>query len=178
MAQKFTAGVLKHVKEFTLVTNQWTNSYKRLVPGFEAPVYVSWGRKNRSSMVRVPGYRVGKEKATRIELRSPDPAANPYLAFACMLAAGLKGINENYSLGAPIEENIYHMSDKEKSKLNLDVLPNSLENAIVEFENSSFVRETLGDHVTDKLIENKRMEWDKYHTHVSQFEIDNYLPKL
>ena len=178
MAQKFTAGVLKHIKEFTLVTNQWANSYKRLVPGYEAPVYVSWGRRNRSSMVRVPMYRVGKEKATRIELRSPDPAANPYLAFACMLAAGLKGINENYSLAEPIEENIYHMTDKEKGKLNLDVLPNSLENAIIEFENSSFIRETLGDHVTDKLIENKRMEWDKYRTHVSQFEIDNYLPKL
>lgn len=176
--RKFTAGVLRHIKEFTLVTNQWVNSYKRLVPGYEAPVYVSWGRRNRSSMVRVPMYRVGKEKATRIELRSPDPAANPYLAFACMLAAGLRGVEKNYELPDPIEQNIFGMTDKEKADLNIEVLPNSLENAIIEFENSDFVRETLGDHIHEKLIVNKKIEWDAYRMHVSQFENDKYLPML
>ncbi len=178
MAKQFMAGVLKHIKEFTLITNQWVNSYKRLVPGYEAPVYVSWGRKNRSSMVRVPGYRVGKEKATRIELRSPDPAANPYLAFATMLSAGLKGIDEGYVLPASIEENIFHMSEKQKQDLNIDVLPDSLVNAISEFESSEFVKETLGTHVFEKLIANKKIEWDEYRTHVSQNEIDKYLPIL
>lgn len=178
MARYFIAGILKHIKEFTLVTNQWVNSYKRLVPGYEAPVYISWGRRNRSSMVRVPMYRVGKEKATRIELRSPDPAANPYLAFACMMAAGMKGVKMKYDLPAPIEENIFGMSDKDKSALNIEILPGSLEAAIAEFENSTFARETLGDHVFEKLIENKKMEWDSYRMHVSQHEVDDYLPHL
>jgi glutamine synthetase len=178
MAQQFMAGVLNHVKEFTLVNNQWVNSYKRLVPGYEAPVYVGWGRRNRSSMVRVPGYRVGKEKATRIELRSPDPAANPYLAFACMLSAGLEGIEKGYKLPEPIEENIFHISAEEKAKLKIDILPNSLENAIREFENSEFVRKTLGDHVWEKLITNKKIEWDQYRMHVSQHEVDKYLSML
>ncbi len=178
MARQFTAGVLKHVKEFALITNQWVNSYKRLVPRYEAPVYVSWGRRNRSSMLRVPLYRIGKEKATRIELRSPDPAANPYLAFTAMLAAGLKGIESNYELEAPIEENIFHMSDEQKAKLDIDMLPNSLENAIRAFEKSELMREALGDHICDKLIENKKMEWDQYRIHVSKYENDKYLPML
>ncbi|MEA1981745.1 MAG: glutamine synthetase family protein [candidate division Zixibacteria bacterium] len=178
LGKSFMAGILKHVKEFALVTNQWVNSYKRLVPGYEAPVYISWGRKNRSSMVRVPGYRQGKEKATRIELRSPDPAANSYLAYACMLNAGLKGIEENYELPAPIEDNIFHMSEEEKSKLKFDILPDSLANAIKEFENSSLIRETLGDHVFEKLIANKKIEWNDYRMHVSQDEVDKYLPIL
>lgn len=178
LGRQFTAGILTHIKEFTLVTNQWVNSYKRLVPGYEAPVYVSWGRRNRSSMVRVPMYRVGKEKATRIELRSPDPASNPYLAFACMISAGLKGIENKYKLPSPIETNIFNMSDQEKENLKIDVLPNSLENAINEFEKSEFVKETLGDHIFEKLIVNKRIEWDDYRIHVSQFENDKYLPML
>ncbi|MCH7948503.1 MAG: glutamine synthetase [candidate division Zixibacteria bacterium] len=178
MAKNFMAGILKHVKEFTLVTNQWVNSYKRLVPGYEAPVYVSWGRRNRSSMVRVPMYRVGKEKATRIELRSADPAANPYLAFTCMLAAGMKGIEQNYDLPEPIEENIFHMSAEKKAGLNVDVLPDSLENAIIEFEKSELMKKALGQHVFDKLIENKRIEWDAYRTNVTDFELDKYLPML
>ena len=178
LGRKFTAGILHHIKEFTLVTNQWVNSYKRMVPGYEAPVYVSWGRRNRSSMIRVPMYRVGKEKATRIELRSPDPAANPYLAFACMLSAGLKGIENNYDLPAPMEQNIFGMSDAEKAKLNIDTLPNSLENAIHAFENSEFAKEALGEHIHQKLIENKKLEWDEYRIHVSQFENDKYLPML
>lgn len=178
MARYFIAGILKHIKEFTLVTNQWVNSYKRLVPGYEAPVYVSWGRRNRSSMVRVPMYRVGKERATRIELRSPDPAANPYLAFACMMSAGMKGVHGKYELSDPIEENIFGMSEKDKSKLKIETLPGSLEAAIAEFEKSSFARETLGDHVFEKLIENKKIEWDAYRTHVSRQEVENYLPHL
>ncbi len=178
MAQQFMAGILNHVKEFTLVNNQWVNSYKRLVPGYEAPVYIGWGRRNRSSMVRVPMYRVGKERATRIELRSPDPAANPYLAFACMLSAGLEGIDKGYKLPEPIEENIFHMSPEEKTKLKIDTLPNSLENAIREFEQSEFAHNTLGDHVWEKLIANKKLEWDQYRMHVSQHEVDKYLSML
>ncbi|HKK21465.1 MAG TPA: glutamine synthetase family protein [candidate division Zixibacteria bacterium] len=177
-AQQYVAGILTHIKEITLVTNQWVNSYKRLVPGYEAPVYIGWGNRNRSSMVRVPMYRVGKEKATRVELRSPDPAANPYLAFACMLAAGMKGIEGNYKLPDPIEENIFHMDDDTKKKLNIETLPDSLENAINAFEQSDLARETLGDHIFTKLIENKRLEWDQYRVHVGTYETGKYLPLL
>lgn len=178
LAYQFTAGILTHIKEITLVLNQWVNSYKRLVPGYEAPVYVSWGRRNRSSMVRVPAPRAGKEHATRIELRSPDPGTNPYLAFACILAAGLKGIENNYKLPDPVEENIFHMSETEKTELKIDTLPNSLENAIREMEQSQLARETLGDHVFYKLIENKKIEWDRYRIHVSRFEQEKYLAML
>lgn len=178
IARHYVAGILKHVKEFTLVTNQWVNSYKRLVPGYEAPVYVSWGRRNRSSMVRVPMYRVGKEKATRIELRSPDPAANPYLAFSGMLAAGLKGIEEKYELSDPIEENIFHMSDEKKAELNIEVLPDSLDGAVREFEKSELARQVYGEHIFNALILNKRIEWDRYRMHVSRFEHEKYLPML
>ncbi len=177
-ARHFTAGVLNHVKEITLVLNQWVNSYKRLVPGYEAPVYISWGRRNRSSLVRVPMYRVGKEKATRIELRSPDPAANPYLAFACILAAGLKGIEKSYELPKPVEENIFKLTDEQKKKMNIDTLPDSLENAINLAESSKLVQETLGDHVFSKLIANKRIEWDQYRMHVGNYEIGKYLSLL
>ncbi len=178
LARHYMAGILRHVKEFTLVTNQWVNSYKRLVPGYEAPVYISWGRRNRSSMVRVPTYRPGKEQSTRIELRSPDPAANPYLTFACMLAAGMKGIEGEYELGEPIEENIYTMSDETKATHQIDTLPNSLDNAIGEFEKSELMKETLGSHIFDALILNKRIEWDQYRTQVSQYEKEKYLPML
>ena len=178
IARDFVAGLLHHVREITLVLNQWVNSYKRLVPGYEAPAYISWGRRNRSSLIRVPAYQQGKEKATRIELRSPDPAANPYLAFACMLAAGLKGIENGYALPDPVEDNIYHMSGDEKARLNIDMLPNSLENAIHAAEKSSLVRETLGDHVFEMLIDNKKIEWDQYRVHVGGYEIDKYLSML
>jgi len=178
MARQFVAGILTHVKEFTLITNQWVNSYKRLVPDYEAPVYISWGRRNRSSLVRVPAYREGKEKATRVELRSPDPAANPYLAFACMLAAGFAGIENKYKLTDPIETNIFTMSEEEKKKLDIHHLPNSLENAIRAASKSDLVRETLGEHVFKKLIANKWIEWDDYRAHVSQYEVDKYLPWL
>lgn len=177
-ARHYIAGLLAHIQEITLILNQWVNSYKRLVPGYEAPVYISWGRRNRSSLVRVPAYRQGKERATRVELRSPDPAANPYLAFACMLAAGLKGIDEQYPLRDPIERNIFSMDAEEKAKLNIDHLPNSLENAIRLASNSELVKETLGDHVFTKLIENKLYEWDQYRIHVGGYEIDKYLSWL
>jgi len=178
LARGFVAGILTHIKEITLVLNQWVNSYKRLVPGYEAPVYISWGRRNRSSLVRVPTYRQGKEKATRVELRSPDPAANPYLAFACMLAAGLKGIEKGYSLPKPVEQNIFNMSENEKAEVNIETLPDSLENAIRELEESELARETLGEHIFEKLIENKNIEWSRYRNHVSAYEIEKYLPFL
>jgi glutamine synthetase len=178
IAKGFVAGLLAHVPEITLILNQWVNSYKRLVPGYEAPVYISWGRRNRSSLVRVPAYREGKEQATRIELRSPDPAANPYLAFACMLEAGLRGIDNNYNLSDPVEENIFGMDDEYKAKLKIDTLPNSLENAYKAAEQSELVRSTLGDHVFEKLIANKKIEWDDYRVHVGGFETDKYLPML
>jgi glutamine synthetase len=178
MAKQFIAGILTHIKEITLVLNQWVNSYKRLVPGYEAPAYISWGRRNRSSLIRVPMYRNGKEQATRIELRSPDPAANPYLAFACMLAAGMKGIENDYKLVPPMEQNIFSLSDEEKLKLKIDTLPDSIEAAIRAAESSELVKEVLGQHVFNKLIANKKIEWDNYRIHVSQYETDKYLPML
>jgi glutamine synthetase len=178
LARHFVAGLLRHIKEMTLITNQWVNSYKRLVAGFEAPVYISWGRRNRSSLVRVPMYRVGKEKATRVELRSPDPACNPYLAFAVMLAAGLKGLEEKYELPEPIEQNIFHMTPDERDKLAIDSLPGTLEEAIIATEKSELVRETLGDPLFEKFIANKRHEWDQYRICVTEYEIDKYMPML
>jgi len=178
LAKQFTAGILTHIRESCLITNQWVNSYKRLVPGYEAPVYISWGRRNRSSLVRVPMYKVGKEKATRIEVRSPDPACNPYLAFAVLLAAGLKGIEMKYELPEPVEQNIFDMTPREREQMVIPSLPGSLEEAISVTEKSSLVRETLGDHVFEQLLANKRVEWDAYRIHVSQYEIDNFLPML
>jgi glutamine synthetase len=178
LACHFTAGVLRHIKEITLVLNQWVNSYKRLVAGYEAPVYISWGTRNRSSLVRVPVFKTGREKSTRIELRSPDPGCNPYLAFAVMLAAGLTGIENKYPLPVPTEDNIFTMSDEQRIKKNIDLLPDSLENAIRAMENSELVRQTLGDHIFNKLIANKRVEWDDYRINVTDFEIEKYFPFL
>ncbi len=172
----YIAGIMKHAREMAAITNQWVNSYKRLVPGYEAPVYVSWARRNRSAMVRVPMYKPGKEEATRIEFRSPDPTCNPYLAFAVMLAAGLKGIEENYPLPDPVEEDIYEMDEAARAEAGIDLLPGNLFEAIGEVEKSELVRETLGGHIFDKFVENKKIEWDCYRTHVSQFEIEKYLP--
>jgi len=178
MAKSYIAGIMEHAREMALVTNQWVNSYKRLVPGYEAPVYVAWARRNRSTMVRVPMYKPGKELATRIEFRSPDPACNLYLAFAVMLAAGLKGVEENYKLPAPIEEDIYEMDEVARERAGITSLPGSLFEAIQEMEKSKLMRETLGDHIFDKLIHNKKIEWDRFRTHVSRYEIENYLPIL
>ncbi len=177
-ARHYMAGLLRHIREFTLVTNQWVNSYKRLVPGYEAPCYVTWGRRNRSSLIRVPMYRVGKEKATRIELRSPDPACNPYLAFAVMLAAGLDGMEKKYPLSEPVEQNIFHMSPDEIEKREFEVLPDTLENAVRIARESEWLKETLGEHIFTTLIANKEVEWEGYRTHVSRYELDTYLPML
>jgi glutamine synthetase len=141
-------------------------------------VYVSWARRNRSAMIRVPMYKPGKEKATRIEYRSPDPACNPYLAFAVMLAAGMKGVEKNYVLPEPVEEDIYEMNEKAREKAGIVSLPGSLNQALNLVEKSKLVRETLGDHVFEKFLENKKLEWDRFRTHVSQYEIDRYLPML
>jgi glutamine synthetase len=178
IAKHYTAGILKHAREITLVENQWVNSYKRLVPGFEAPAYISWARRNRSAMVRVPMYKPNKEKATRIEFRSPDPACNPYLAFAVQLEAGLEGMNKKYELPDPIEEDIFEMTPKERKRKGINELPGNLYAAILETEKSEVVRRALGDHIFNKFLENKKIEWDKYRTHVSKYEVDTYLPWL
>jgi glutamine synthetase len=178
MAKHYIAGLIHHAPEITAVTNQWVNSYKRLVPGYEAPVYVSWARRNRSTMIRVPMYKPGKEQATRIEFRSPDPACNPYLAFAVMLGAGLNGIEKKMKLPDPIEEDIFEMNPAERRAHGITDLPGNLYAATLETEKSELVREVLGEHIFNKFIENKKIEWDAYRTHVSQFEIDKYLPVL
>src|SRR5439155_2133357 len=174
----YIAGVLKHAREITLVTNQWVNSYTRLVPGYEAPVYICWARRNRSALVRVPMYKPGKEGATRIEFRSPDPACNPYLAFSVMLAAGLAGIEHEYELPAEASDNIYEMSEDERRASGIESLPEDLYEAIVVAERSDLVRGALGDHVIEYLIRNKREEWDEYKAHVTPYELDRYLPLL
>ena len=178
LARSYVAGLLKYAPEITAVNNQWVNSYKRLVPGYEAPVYLSWAKRNRSDMIRVPEYRPGKEKATRIELRSPDPACNPYLCFSVMLAAGLKGIEEGLEPPEPVEENVYEMSEKEREARGIKTLPGSLADAIALTEKSELVRKALGDHVFNAFLENKKIEWNQYRLHVSKYEIDRYLPML
>ena len=177
-AKSYVAGILKHVPEITLVLNQWVNSYKRLVPGYEAPAYISWARRNRSALVRVPMYKPGKEKATRIELRSPDPACNPYLAFSLMLAAGLEGMKKKYKLCAPIEKDIFHMTEEEREAEGIHSLPGSLIEALELFEKSELVRKTLGEHIFTKIIENKKIEWDRYRVQVTGYELEKYLPIL
>ena len=178
MAKQYIAGLMKHAPEIIAVTNQWVNSYKRLVPGYEAPVYISWARRNRSTMVRVPIYRDGHEQATRIEFRAPDPAANPYLAFAVMIGAGLKGIEEKYTVPAPIEENIFAMSAEEKEKRGVGELPGNLYAALQQVRGSKLVKEILGDHLFENFLRNKEIEWDRYRVHVSRHELDEYLPVL
>jgi glutamine synthetase len=178
VAKHYIAGIMAHAPEITAICNQWVNSYKRLVPGYEAPVYVSWARRNRSAMVRVPMYKPGKEKATRMEYRSPDPACNPYLAFAVMLAAGMRGVEKAYPLPEPVEEDIFEMDEKARAKAGITSLPGSLFEALAAVQESKLVRDTLGEHIFDKFVENKKVEWDRFRTHVSQFEIDRYLPML
>ena len=174
----YIAGLLKHAKEICLVVAQWVNSYKRLVPGYEAPVYVSWARRNRSALVRVPMYKPEKAKATRAEFRCPDPACNPYLAFAAMLTAGLEGIKKDYELPQPVEEDIFEMNLKRRNEVGIESLPGSLDEAIVSMESSDLVREALGDHIFEKFLANKRIEWDQYRTQVTEWEQEKYLPIL
>ncbi|MBN1855495.1 MAG: glutamine synthetase [Dehalococcoidia bacterium] len=177
-ARHYIAGLLRHAPEFTAVTNQFVNSYKRLVPGYEAPVYLSWARRNRADMIRVPGYKPGQENATRVELRSPDPACNPYLAFAVMLAAGLEGIENEYECPAPVEENVYLMSEDERKARGIATLPETLQDATRLAEGSEFLHKCLGDHVFKAFIANKKIEWREYSTQVTEYEINRYLPIL
>jgi glutamine synthetase len=177
-AKSYIAGILAHARETTLITNQWVNSYKRLVSGYEAPVYICWAHRNRSALVRVPMYKPGKENATRVELRSPDPACNPYLAFAVMLAAGLDGIEKGLTLPADVTDDVYEMTQSERDACGIGTLPGDLDEAIVEMEKSALVREALGDQVFEYILRNKKTEWMNYHTRVTPYELEEYLPLL
>ncbi len=177
-ARNYVAGMLKYAPEITAINNQWVNSYKRLVPGYEAPCYIAWARRNRSDLIRVPEYKPGREKATRIELRSPDPATNPYLCFSVMLAAGLKGIEDGLEPPATVEENIFHMTPAQRARRGIKTLPGSLAEAIAITEKSTMVKEALGEHVFNSFIANKKIEWDRFRMHVSQYELDKYLAIL
>jgi glutamine synthetase len=184
-AQSFTAGLLRHAREISAVTNQWVNSYKRLsarlhgpLPSGEAPVFVSWGHSNRSALIRVPMYKPRKGASTRIEYRAPDPACNPYLAFALILSAGLKGIEEGYELPEENEANAFEMTDAERAAEGIERLPASLGEALTLMESSELVADTLGEHLFSHFLANKHREWDEYRSHVTQFELDRYLPVL
>ncbi|HZJ02635.1 MAG TPA: glutamine synthetase family protein [Thermoleophilia bacterium] len=176
--KSYIAGLVKHAPELALVTNQWVNSYKRLVPGYEAPIYACWARRNRSALVRVPMYKPGKEQATRVELRNPDPACNPYLAFAVMLGAGLKGMEEGYELPPEATNNIYEMTAQERDDQGIESLPEDLYDAINKFKESEVAREVLGERVCESLIINKQKEWDEYKAIVTPYELERYLPVL
>ncbi len=177
-ARSYIAGLLQHAPEITLVTNQWVNSYKRLVPGFEAPVYLSWARRNRSDLIRVPEYKRGKENATRLEYRAADPACNPYLVFSAMLAAGLKGIEEGYTCPEPLEENVFEMNEEARRERGIAHLPGSLQQALDLAENSELLRECLGEHLYESLLVNKKIEWTNFRRHVTDYELKRYLPIL
>ncbi|RLT43831.1 MAG: glutamine synthetase [Chloroflexi bacterium] len=176
-ARHFMAGILRHAGELSLVTNQWVNSYKRLVPGYEAPTFATWSHHSNADLVRVPERKPGMDEATRIEFRAPDPAANPYLAFAAVLAAGLAGIDGKYPLPMPAQS-AYRLSDAERAARGIEALPASLGEAIAKFETSALMRETLGDHIVDSLVANKKLEWTEYRQQVTKFELDRYLGSL
>jgi glutamine synthetase len=176
--RSFIAGLLRHAAEITAVTNQWVNSYKRLLGGGEAPAYICWGHNNRSAMVRVPMYKPQKGQSTRIELRTIDAACNPYLAFAVILAAGMKGIDEGYELPAEAEDDVWSLNDRERTSLGIEPLPHNLNEAIRVMEDSELLAETLGEHVFDFFLRNKRVEWEEYRVDVSMFERNRMLPLL
>ncbi len=177
-AQAFIAGQLRHAREISIIFAQYVNSYKRLVPGYEAPVYIAWSRKNRSALVRVPGFHPGQEKATRMELRCPDPAANIYLCFAALLHAGLEGIEKGYELPEPMERNLYDLSPSELQKLGIQSLPADLGEAIKEAENSELLQKALGEHTYTRLLELKRAEFEEYRLQVTPYELQKFLPIL
>ncbi|MGZ4121536.1 MAG: glutamine synthetase family protein [Actinomycetota bacterium] len=174
----FVAGLLRHAREITPVLNQWVNSYKRLIPGYEAPAYVCWSRHLRSAFVRVPTAKPSKAASARVEIRSPDPACNPYLAFAVILAAGLRGIEEGYDLPSEVDDDVDSMTVDERAARGIASLPEDLADAIREMERSELVAEALGEHVFEEFLRNKRLEWDSYRTYVSPFELERYLPLL
>jgi len=178
VAKKFISGQLAHAREMSAIFAQWVNSYKRLVPGYEAPVYIAWSKRNRSALIRVPMYHPGKENATRAELRCPDPACNPYLTFAVMLQAGLEGIEKNYPLSEPMEKNLYHLSSEERKAMGIESLPDSLGEAVLVAEQSELVRKALGEHVFNRFIELKKNEWEDYRIQLTKYELDKLLPIL
>jgi glutamine synthetase len=174
----FIAGLLRHARELSSVFAQWVNSYKRLVPGFEAPVYVAWSQRNRSALIRIPLYKPGSEQATRAEIRCPDPACNPYLTFAALLHAGLDGIEKGYELEPPMETNLYHLTAEERRERGIVSLPETLGEAIDELAGSDLMRRALGDHIFDAYIQLKRGEWDEYRVQLTQWELEKYLGVL
>jgi glutamine synthetase len=178
VGRAFIAGLLHHAPEITAVTNQWVNSYKRLWGGGEAPEYITWGHNNRSALIRIPMYKPSKGQSTRVEMRSLDAACNPYLAFAVILNAGLKGIEEGYEVPPETEDDVWNLTDSERRAMGIDPLPLSLGRALEVMERSELVAETLGEHVFDFFLRNKRAEWEDYRSQVTQFELDRYLPRL
>jgi glutamine synthetase len=176
--KQFIAGLLRHARELSAVFAQWVNSYKRLVPGYEAPVYVAWSQRNRSALIRIPLYKPGSEQATRAEIRCPDPACNPYLTFAALLHAGLEGIERGYELEPPMDSNLYHLTAEERRERGIVSLPESLGEAIDEFGRSELMRRAFGDHIFDAYVRLKRKEWDEYRVQLSQWELDRYLSAL
>jgi glutamine synthetase len=176
--KQFIAGLLHHAREISAVFAQWVNSYKRLVPGFEAPVYVAWSQRNRSALVRIPLYKPGSEQATRAEIRCPDPACNPYLTFAALLHAGLEGIAQGYELAPPMETNLYHLTPEERNERGIVSLPETLGEAIQEFERSELMQRAFGEHIFANYIRLKRQEWDEYRVQLTQWEHDRYLSVL
>jgi glutamine synthetase len=178
VGRSFIAGLLRHSAEITAVTNQWVNSYKRLWGGGEAPAYICWGHNNRSALVRVPMYKPTKGQSTRVEVRSMDSACNPYLTYALLLSAGLKGIEENYELPPGAEDDVWSLTPAERRAMGIDPLPQNLADAIALMERSELAAETLGEHVYDFFLRNKRREWEEYRIQVTAFELDRYLPVM
>ncbi|MFQ5934688.1 MAG: glutamine synthetase family protein, partial [Dehalococcoidia bacterium] len=177
-ARYFIAGLMRHAREITVATNQWVNSYKRLIPGFEAPIYVTWARTNRADLIRIPEWEAGGGNFTRIEYRAPDPACNPYLAFSVMLAAGLEGIENRYPLPDPLDENVAQVSPEEREHRGIETLPGSLWEAITLAENSEMLHRCLGEHVFSGFLENKKIEWEDYRSQVTDYELKRYLPVM
>jgi glutamine synthetase len=178
VGKAFIAGQLHHAREISAVFAQWVNSYKRLVPGYEAPVYVAWSQRNRSALIRIPLYKPGAEQATRAEIRCPDPACNPYLTFATLLHAGLEGIEKGYELPDPMETNLYHLTAEQRRERGIVSLPETLGEAIGELAHSELARKALGPHIFDRYIELKRKEWDDYRVQLTSWETERYLPTL
>jgi glutamine synthetase len=178
VGQGFIAGLLRHGKEITAVTNQWVNSYKRLVSGYDAPVWITWARNNQSALVRIPTPKKGKPTSTRIEYRSPDPACNPYLALSVILAAGLAGVEGEYELPAEVRSDTTDLTDRERAEQGISRIPGNLAAALDVMETSELVAETLGEHLFGWFLRNKRNEWDRYQRHVSRYELEEYLPIL
>ena len=178
VGKAFIAGQLRHAREISAVFAQWVNSYKRLVPGYEAPVYVAWSRRNRSALIRIPLYKPGNEQATRAEIRCPDPACNPYLTFAALLHAGLEGIEKGYELPEPMEQNLYHLAPEDRTRRGIEQLPGSLGEAIEVAAESELMLRTLGEHTFNRFVEIKRAEWEAYRVQVTPFEIEQFLPVL